>query len=162
MLIYVASLIFAGPESSIAELTDFSCAAQLSRKAEVYLPDDDLKQLADLAPKGVWDTISRFLYDIELGFIDSKYFCAMVRKRGYVHNLPKQILSCSSSHTHPSSKHFPCRESGGSNGILEKKLNCIQTALGCVKLTERIRNALERFDGDPPTFVQKSILGECH
>ncbi|CAA2997112.1 DNA (cytosine-5)-methyltransferase DRM2-like [Olea europaea subsp. europaea] len=43
MLIYVAFLIFAGPDASIAELTDFSCAAQLSRKAEVYLPDDDLK-----------------------------------------------------------------------------------------------------------------------
>lgn len=41
-----------------------------------------------LAPKGVWDTISRFLYDVEPEFVDSKYFCAAARKRGYIHNLP--------------------------------------------------------------------------
>ncbi|CAI9260926.1 unnamed protein product [Lactuca saligna] len=35
-----------------------------------------------LAPKGVWDTISRFLYDVEPEFVDSKYFCAAARKRG--------------------------------------------------------------------------------
>ncbi|XWS30373.1 hypothetical protein CRYUN_Cryun24cG0111700 [Craigia yunnanensis] len=41
-----------------------------------------------LAPKGVWSTISRFLYDVEPEFVDSKYFCASARKRGYIHNLP--------------------------------------------------------------------------
>ncbi|CAN1817910.1 DNA (cytosine-5)-methyltransferase DRM1A [Linum perenne] len=41
-----------------------------------------------LAPKGVWQTISRCLYDIEPEFVDSKFFCAAARKRGYVHNLP--------------------------------------------------------------------------
>uniref|UniRef100_A0A453KZV9 DNA (cytosine-5-)-methyltransferase n=1 Tax=Aegilops tauschii subsp. strangulata TaxID=200361 RepID=A0A453KZV9_AEGTS len=41
-----------------------------------------------LAPKGVWATISRFLYDIEPEFVDSKHLCAAARKRGYIHNLP--------------------------------------------------------------------------
>ncbi|KAI6671291.1 hypothetical protein NL676_006176 [Syzygium grande] len=41
-----------------------------------------------LAPKGVWDTISRFQCDVEPEFVDSKYFCATARKRDYVHNLP--------------------------------------------------------------------------
>ncbi|KAF2909120.1 hypothetical protein DAI22_11g003100 [Oryza sativa Japonica Group] len=41
-----------------------------------------------LAPKGVWTTISRFLYDIYPEFVYSKYFCAAARKRGYIHNLP--------------------------------------------------------------------------
>ncbi|XP_028548921.1 DNA (cytosine-5)-methyltransferase DRM2-like [Dendrobium catenatum] len=41
-----------------------------------------------LAPKGVWDTISRLLYDIEPKFIDSKYFCTAMRKSAYIHNLP--------------------------------------------------------------------------
>ena len=40
-----------------------------------------------LAPKGVWTTISRFLYDIQPEFVDSKYFCAAARKRGYILNL---------------------------------------------------------------------------
>uniref|UniRef100_A0ACD5TRF6 Uncharacterized protein n=1 Tax=Avena sativa TaxID=4498 RepID=A0ACD5TRF6_AVESA len=41
-----------------------------------------------LAPKGVWETISRKLYGIEPEIVDSKYFCAAARKRGYIHNLP--------------------------------------------------------------------------
>ena len=41
-----------------------------------------------LAPKGVWQTISTFLYDIQPEFLDSKFFCAAARKRGYIHNLP--------------------------------------------------------------------------
>lgn len=41
-----------------------------------------------LAPKGVWATISSFLYDIQPEFIDSKFFCAAARKRCYIHNLP--------------------------------------------------------------------------
>jgi hypothetical protein len=36
-----------------------------------------------LAPKGVWTTISRFLYDIQPEFVNLKYFCA-ARKRGYI------------------------------------------------------------------------------
>ena len=40
-----------------------------------------------LAPKGVWSTISQFLYDVEPEFVDSKYFCVAARKRGYIHNL---------------------------------------------------------------------------
>jgi len=46
-----------------------------------------------LAPKGVWTIISRFLYDIQPEFVDSKYFCAAARKRGYIHNLPLENRS---------------------------------------------------------------------
>ncbi|KAM5551819.1 hypothetical protein ABKV19_026598 [Rosa sericea] len=41
-----------------------------------------------LTPKGGWSTISHCLYDVKPEFVDSKYFCAAARKRGYVHNLP--------------------------------------------------------------------------
>ncbi|GJN34187.1 hypothetical protein PR202_gb22831 [Eleusine coracana subsp. coracana] len=37
--------------------------------------------------------ISRFLYDIELEFVDSDFICAAARKRGYIHNLPVQNRS---------------------------------------------------------------------
>ncbi|KAF7044177.1 hypothetical protein CFC21_053440 [Triticum aestivum] len=36
-----------------------------------------------LATKGAWAEISRCLYGIEPEFVDSKYFCAALRKRGY-------------------------------------------------------------------------------
>ena len=41
-----------------------------------------------LAPKGVWGKISRFLFDIDLQFVDSMYSCDAARKSGYIHNLP--------------------------------------------------------------------------
>ncbi|KAL2500064.1 DNA (cytosine-5)-methyltransferase DRM2 [Abeliophyllum distichum] len=215
-----------GPEASIVELTDFICAAQLSREEDIYLPDDDLKpryngtskikkrkffeickkkndpdtetirlpnpmigfgvpslqpeninrslpesaigppffyyENVALAPKGVWDTISRFLYDVEPEFVDSKYFCATARKRGYVHNLPVQnrfplvpLPPLTVQQAFPlSRKWWPSWDS-------REKLNCIQTAIGSAKLTERIRNALEQYDCDPPSSVQKFILDEC-
>ncbi|KAE8666167.1 DNA (Cytosine-5)-methyltransferase DRM1/2 isoform 2 [Hibiscus syriacus] len=41
-----------------------------------------------LAPVGVWTEMSRYLYDIEPDFVDSKYFCVTARKMGYIHNMP--------------------------------------------------------------------------
>ncbi|BAS93311.1 Os05g0313900, partial [Oryza sativa Japonica Group] len=39
-----------------------------------------------LSSKGVWTTISRFLFDIQPEFVGS--FCAAARKMDYIHNLP--------------------------------------------------------------------------
>ena len=39
-------------------------------------------------PKGEWNKIKSFLFEIEPDFVDSKFFCVAQRKRGYVHNLP--------------------------------------------------------------------------
>jgi len=36
-----------------------------------------------LALKGVWATISRFMFDIQPEFVDSKFFCAAARKRSF-------------------------------------------------------------------------------
>ncbi|KAE8692582.1 shaggy-related protein kinase epsilon [Hibiscus syriacus] len=41
-----------------------------------------------LAPVSVWTEMSRYLYDVEPEFVDSKYFHDATLKRGYVHNLP--------------------------------------------------------------------------
>ncbi|KAE8676757.1 DNA (cytosine-5)-methyltransferase DRM2 [Hibiscus syriacus] len=150
-----------GPDSSIVELTDFICAAQMAKAADVLLLVKDKKLLCNnpnykkrqnsgydllkrkkqrklekrllneddhavhltnpmigfgvptepdqitqrilpedaigppyfyyenvaLTPVGVWTEMSRYLYDVELEFVDSKYFCIVARKRGYIHNL---------------------------------------------------------------------------
>ncbi|KAE8682366.1 zinc finger family protein [Hibiscus syriacus] len=41
-----------------------------------------------LAPVCVWTEMSRYLYDLESEFVDSKYSCAAAWKRGYIHNVP--------------------------------------------------------------------------
>ncbi|XAR51879.1 DNA (cytosine-5-)-methyltransferase [Bertholletia excelsa] len=115
-----------------------------------------------LAPKGVWDTIKRFLYDIEPEFVDSKYFCAAARKRGYVHNLPIHnrypLLPLPPRTIHEA---LPLTRKWWPSWDTRTKLNCLQTCIGSAKLTERIRKALEEWDDEPPDRVQKYVLDEC-
>ncbi|XP_057791651.1 DNA (cytosine-5)-methyltransferase DRM2 [Salvia miltiorrhiza] len=117
-----------------------------------------------LTPKGVWDTISRFLYDIEPEFVDSKFFSACARKRGYVHNLPIEnrfplipLPPLTIQQAFPLSKRWWPRWDP------RDKLNCIQTAIASAKLTERIRSALERVESeaDPPESVQRYVMEQC-
>lgn len=116
-----------------------------------------------LAPKGVWDTISRFLYEIEPEFVDSKHFSATARKRGYVHNLPTENrFPLVPLPPQTISQAFPLSKRYWPKWDPRDKMNCIQTALGSAKLSERIRNALERFnDEEPPDNVKKYVLEQC-
>ncbi|KAL3520281.1 hypothetical protein ACH5RR_018430 [Cinchona calisaya] len=115
-----------------------------------------------LTPKGVWDTISRFLYDVPPEFVDSKHFCAAARKRGYVHNLPihnrfplRPLQPLTIHDTFPLTKRWwPSWDT-------RTNLNCLQTAIGSAKLQERIRKSVEKYNGDPPEHVKKYVLDEC-
>ncbi|KAL6960578.1 DNA (cytosine-5)-methyltransferase [Sarracenia purpurea var. burkii] len=218
-----------GPDSSVAELTDFICAAQMAKAADAYLQelpevkpkrklfenelwkrrkqrgyekrlmyeDGETIRLPNpmigygvptenfptprrsipeaaigppffyyenvaLAPKGVWDTIKRFLYDVEPEFVDSKFFCAAARKRGYVHNLPINnrfpLLPLPPLTIHEA---LPLTRKWWPSWDTRTKLNCLQTCIGSAKLTERIRKALEDHDLEPPLTVQKYVLDEC-
>ncbi|XP_038680481.1 DNA (cytosine-5)-methyltransferase DRM1-like isoform X2 [Tripterygium wilfordii] len=115
-----------------------------------------------LTPKGVWSTISSFLYEVEPEFVDSKYFCAAARKRGYIHNLPIQnrfpLLPVPPLTIHGA---LPLTKKWWPSWDKRTKLNCLQTCIGSAKLTERIRKALEEHDGVPPLSVQKYVLDEC-
>ncbi|KAH8519214.1 hypothetical protein H0E87_000854 [Populus deltoides] len=115
-----------------------------------------------LAPKGVWQTISRFLYDVEPEFVDSKHFCAAARKRGYVHNLPIHnrfpLLPLPPNTIHEA---LPLTRKWWPAWDERTKLNCLQTCIASAKLTEKIRKALEAYEGEPPLHVQKFIMDEC-
>ncbi|KAA8530223.1 hypothetical protein F0562_004932 [Nyssa sinensis] len=115
-----------------------------------------------LAPKGVWSTISRFLYDVEPEFVDSKYFCAAARKRGYIHNLPIQSrFPLVPLPPYTIDEALPLTRKWWPSWDTRTKLNCLQTCIGSAKLTERIRKAIEDWDGEPPLQVQKYVLEEC-
>ncbi|XP_047334253.1 DNA (cytosine-5)-methyltransferase DRM2-like [Impatiens glandulifera] len=116
-----------------------------------------------LAPKGVWDTIKRFLYEVEPEFVDSKYFCAAARKRGYIHNLPIEnrfpLLPLPPRTIHEA---FPLTRRWWPSWDDRTTLNCLQTCIASAKLTEKIRKSLEdNRNCDPPLHVQKSVLEEC-
>ncbi|PIA32619.1 hypothetical protein AQUCO_04400069v1 [Aquilegia coerulea] len=114
------------------------------------------------ALKGVWSTISRFLYEIEPEFVDSVHFSAAARKRGYVHNLPIQ-------NRYPLmpippltiQEAWPLTKTWWPTWDKRTKLNCLRTCVGCPKITKRIRDALERCDGVPDLHTQNYVLHEC-
>ncbi|CAI9090702.1 OLC1v1025527C1 [Oldenlandia corymbosa var. corymbosa] len=115
-----------------------------------------------LTPQGVWDTISRFLYDIEPEFVDSKYFCAAARKRGYVHNLPiKNRFELLPTLPLTIREAFPLTNKWWPSWDTRTHLNCLQTAIGSARLQERIRKAVEGYNGDPPEHVKKYVMYEC-
>ncbi|CAL9230284.1 unnamed protein product [Arabidopsis halleri] len=117
-----------------------------------------------LTPKGVWETISRHLFDIPPEFVDSKYFCAAARKRGYIHNLPInnrfQIQPPPKYTIHDA---FPLSKRWWPDWDKRTKLNCILTCTGSAQLTNRIRLALEPYNGEPepPKHVQRYVIDQC-
>lgn len=115
-----------------------------------------------LAPKGVWETMSRFLYDIKPEFVDSKYFCAAARKRGYIHNLPIHnrfpVLPIPPRTIH---EVFPATKKWWPSWDPRKQFNCLLTCISGSRLTERIRRELVQYDDPPPPQVRQFVLNEC-
>ncbi|KMT07230.1 hypothetical protein BVRB_6g148640 [Beta vulgaris subsp. vulgaris] len=113
-----------------------------------------------LTPKGVWEDISRFLYDIEPEFVDSIYFSAAARKRGYIHNLPIQnrqpLLPIPPKTIHealPETKRWwPAWDR-------RTKLNCLLTCIGSAQLTERIRKRV--LSDEPSESDKKFVIEQC-
>lgn len=115
-----------------------------------------------LAPKGVWATISSFLYDIQPEFIDSKFFCAAARKRCYIHNLPidsrSPLLPFAPRTIHDA---FPCTKQWWPSWDIRARFNCIQTCRASSALIEHILDALANSEDPPSATVQKYVLGQC-
>nr|KAJ0193034.1 hypothetical protein LSAT_V11C800450800 [Lactuca sativa] len=121
-----------------------------------------------LTPKGVWNTIKRFLYEIEPEFVDSKFFCAAARKRGYIHNLP--LTNRSPIQPLPPRTIFealPGTKKWWPSWDKREQLNCILTCIGSAQLTDRIRLALENSNSnsksecEPSEQVKKFVINQC-
>lgn len=115
-----------------------------------------------MAPKGVWATISRELYNIRPEFVDSMYFCAAMRKRGYVHNLPiKNRFQIQPLPPQTIQDVFPMTRKWWPSWDERTKLNCLLTCVGSAPLTNKVRVELGEFDGKPPLHVQRAIIADC-
>ncbi|PRQ55267.1 putative DNA (cytosine-5-)-methyltransferase [Rosa chinensis] len=111
-------------------------------------------------PKGVWSTISRFLYDMKPEFVDSKFFCAAARKKGYVHNLPiKNRFPLVPLPPQTIFGAFPMTRRWWPTWDDRTKLNCLQTCIASATITERIMKALKDYDEDeiPPESERKKV-----
>ncbi|KAJ4799237.1 DNA (Cytosine-5)-methyltransferase DRM2 [Rhynchospora pubera] len=115
-----------------------------------------------LTPKGVWPTISRFLYGISPEFVDSKYFLAACRKRGYIHNLPIANRFCLEPIPQKTILDaFPSARAHWPTWDTRTQFNCLQTCIGSAQLTERIRAKLVASDDPPPPDVIRWVMYEC-
>ncbi|KAL4198777.1 hypothetical protein AMTRI_Chr03g141770 [Amborella trichopoda] len=115
-----------------------------------------------ISKKGTWETFSRFLYDIEPEFVDSKYFSVARRKRGYIHNLP--IEKRSPLLPIPPltiQEALPFTKEWWPSWDTRTKLNCILGCTGSAQLTERIRKALVSCNGEPSFETQKYVMEQC-
>ncbi|KAK1626411.1 hypothetical protein QYE76_000726 [Lolium multiflorum] len=114
------------------------------------------------APKSVWMEISRSLYDIEPEFVDSKYFCAAARERGYIHNLP--IEKRSPLRPLPPKtifEAFPHYEKWWPAWDHREQLNCFETRVATPNQIKQIECALARTSNPPPITVQRYVMDQC-
>ncbi|KAK9707384.1 hypothetical protein RND81_07G194100 [Saponaria officinalis] len=113
-----------------------------------------------LTPKGVWDNISRFLYDIKPEFVDSIHFSAAARKRGYIHNLPienrRPLLPIPPKTIHEA---LPEMKNWWPVWDTRKKLNCLLTSIASARLAEKIRKLVE--SGRPSESDKKFVINQC-
>lgn len=109
-----------------------------------------------LAPKGVWSIISRFLFDIQPEFVDSKYFCAAARKRGYIHNVPlENRTTLLPKPPRTISGAFPHTKRWWPSWDQRTQFNCIQTCVSSATLLEKIRVTLTNSSVPPPPRVRR-------
>ncbi|MED6106669.1 hypothetical protein PIB30_006293 [Stylosanthes scabra] len=116
-----------------------------------------------LAPIGVWKKISNFLYGIQPEFVDSKFFCASTRKRGYIHNLPTENRSpLLPIQPLIVQEALPNTRKWWPKWDQRRHLNCLLTSIGAATVTEKIRRDLEECGAEtPPPDVQDTVLKLC-
>ncbi|KAF7047096.1 hypothetical protein CFC21_056063 [Triticum aestivum] len=153
-------------------LADAILAAQIAKReedsAEIVLVDMPKErpyfyfENVERAPKGVWDEMSRCLYNLAPEYVDSKDFCAATRKRGYIHNLPvKGRFSIKPMQPRTIQEKFPQTKRWWPWWDTRTQLNCIQTVMAPATASDRVREILSDSDGTPSEAHQKEILHLC-
>uniref|UniRef100_A0A803LJC0 DNA (cytosine-5-)-methyltransferase n=1 Tax=Chenopodium quinoa TaxID=63459 RepID=A0A803LJC0_CHEQI len=153
-------------ERSFKQMIGFGLPGCPAVRTSRTLPDEALGppyffyENVACTPKGVWDQISRFLYDIEPEFVDSIHFSAAARKRGYIHNLPiinrQPLLPIPPKTIHEA---IPETKKWWPSWDKRTKLNCLLTCIGSAQLTERIRKRVE--SGEPSETDKRFVIEQC-
>nr|XP_040258711.1 DNA (cytosine-5)-methyltransferase DRM2-like [Aegilops tauschii subsp. strangulata] len=119
----------------------------------------------DQAPRRVWMTISRSLYDIQPEFVCSKHLCHLyvaARKRGYIHNLPTKNRE-PLLHLPPKAifEAFPHYKKRWPSWDSRAELNCLRTSAASAKLTKWFKCALCSIGGPPTRSAKKYVINQC-
>ncbi|KAJ0229549.1 hypothetical protein HA466_0315710 [Hirschfeldia incana] len=116
-----------------------------------------------LAPRVVWEKISKHLCGVLPEFVDSKFVCAVSKKSGYVHNLPiSNRYQCQPPPKLTVQELFPLFNRWWPTWDTRRKLNCIISGGNdSVTVTNRIRLALEGHTGEPPEATKRYVVEQC-
>ncbi|KAF5206876.1 DNA (cytosine-5)-methyltransferase DRM2 [Thalictrum thalictroides] len=84
------------------------------------------------------------------------------RKRGYIHNLPIENRYPLLPLPPPTIQEvLPLTKKWWPSWDERTKLNCLNTCYASAQLTKRVKDALDRWDGVPPSETQRYVLYEC-
>ncbi|KAI3838556.1 hypothetical protein MKW92_014490 [Papaver armeniacum] len=114
------------------------------------------------APKGTWPRISSYLFNIQPEFVNSKYFSATLRPRGYIHNLPitnrAQLMPIPPQTIFEA---FPETKVWWPSWDTRIKFNCLHTKKISSRKTDKIQKDLEKCNSDPSPDLVKEIMAKC-
>ncbi|XAR49738.1 DNA (cytosine-5-)-methyltransferase [Bertholletia excelsa] len=110
-----------------------------------------------------WMKISRFLYAVEPEFANTQFFSALIRKEGYIHNLP----SGNRFHIKPKSpmtieEAIPQTKKWCPSWDTRKQLSCISSeTTGILQLCDRLGKMLNDSKGLLSLEQQRDLLYQC-
>ncbi|KAE8733042.1 DNA (Cytosine-5)-methyltransferase DRM1/2 isoform 2 [Hibiscus syriacus] len=145
------------PDSSIAELPDFICAAQMTKAADVLLTVEDRKSLCN---DHNYKKMRNLGYDFWKRKKQGKLEKKLLNENDYAIHLPNPMFSFGFP-TEPdqiTQRTLPEDSIGPPYFYYE---NVALAPVGSAKLTAMICKALEAYDDESPLSVQKYVLDEC-
>ncbi|XP_022895326.1 probable inactive DNA (cytosine-5)-methyltransferase DRM3 [Olea europaea var. sylvestris] len=110
-----------------------------------------------------WVKVSQFLYSVQPEFINPQFFSALIRKEGYVHNLPTEDRF----HIHPKppmtiQEALPHTGKWWPSWDARKQLSCISSETkGIPQLCDRLGRMLTDSRGFLTAEQQKELLHQC-
>ncbi|XXG84605.1 hypothetical protein AAC387_Pa10g2092 [Persea americana] len=113
--------------------------------------------------EATWTKVSQFLYAVEPEFVNCQFFSALIRKEGYVHNLPTD----SRSYIHPRppmtiEDALPHTRKWWPSWDTRKQLICIRSeTTGITQTCERLGRMLIETQGVLSKEQQTNILHQC-
>ncbi|KAI3856552.1 hypothetical protein MKX03_028394 [Papaver bracteatum] len=138
------------------------CVRFRSIPAEAIGPPYFYYENVSSALKDDWPTISSFLFDIQPEFVDSMFFSAAARKRGYVHNLPvTDRFQLQPIPPQTIVEALPMTRPWWPSWDPRTKFNCLVTRKGSSQFTEKIRKALEDSNNEPSPELVTYIKQTC-
>ncbi|KAF9674326.1 hypothetical protein SADUNF_Sadunf10G0115700 [Salix dunnii] len=115
------------------------------------------------ASSDTWEKISQFLYGIEPEFVDTKFFSALSRREGYIHNLPTE----NRSHILPKSPTaledlMPSTKKWWPSWDARKKMSCRNfDSRGSSQLCDMLGTMLDDSRGLLSAEQQRDLLRHC-